>query len=448
MQRLTQLLGTMVGFYLFLTSTALLAADTSSKAIERAVEMDYQRHLGALFKHFHANPELSFVETKTAERIASELKKVGYKVTTGVGQTGLVAILKNGPGPLVMMRADMDGLPVKELTELPYASTATQLNSEGQEFPVMHACGHDVHITALVGTARRMAELKENWSGTLMLIGQPAEEWKISGAKTMREDKLWQRFGQPDYALAFHVSSEIESGKLFAARGAAYSGVDSVDIIVPGIGAHGASPHRGKDPVLVAAQIVVNLQTLVSRELSPREPGVVTVGVFKAGNKRNVIGEEARLELTVRSDSPATRDHLLEGIARIAEHTARAAGLPEDRLPRVENKGTLPVTSNDVELTDRLNAIWKTKLGESVFADFERQGMGGEDFPWFTNDPYIPSVYFQVGGTPAADFEREAAGGTPVASHHSPLFKVEPEPAIRTGVSATVVALLELLQSP
>jgi len=415
------------------------------QAIQTAVKTDYDRHLGKLFRHFHANPELSFVENKTAARIAKELRSVGYKVTTGVGETGLVAIMKNGPGPLVMMRADMDGLPVKELTDLSYASNATQVNSEGQEFPVMHACGHDVHITSLVGTARRMAELKKHWSGTLMLIGQPAEEWKISGAKVMREDNIWKRFGKPDFALAFHVSSEIESGKLFAARGAAYSGVDSVDIVVPGIGAHGASPHRGKDPVLVAAQIVVNLQTLVSRELSPREPGVVTVGVFKAGNKRNVIGEEARLELTVRSDSPETRERLLSGIARIAEHTARAAGLPEDRLPIVENKGTLPVTSNDIALTDRLNAVWKENLGAEVFADFERQGMGGEDFPWFTNDPYIPSVYFQVGGTPAADFEREAAGGTAVASHHSPLFKVEPEPSIRTGVSATVIALLELL---
>ena len=461
MNRFTNFCGAIITCTVLLTPTAAASAAQSeakpkapkapkvieAAAIEAAVQGDYDRHLGALFRHFHANPELSFVEHKTAARIAKELRSVGYKVTTGVGQTGLVAILKNGPGPLVMMRADMDGLPVQELADLPYASKVTQVNSEGVEFPVMHACGHDVHITSLVGTARRMADLKKNWSGTLMLIGQPAEEWKISGAKAMHEDNLWQRFGKPDYALAFHVAADMEAGKLFAARGAAYSGVDSVDIVVPGIGAHGASPHRGKDPVLVASQIVINLQTLVSRELSPREPGVVTVGVFKAGNKRNVIGEEARLELTVRSDSPQTREHLLSGIARIAEHTARAAGLPEDRLPRVENQGSLPVTSNDIALTDRLTAVWKDQLGEAIFADYERQGMGGEDFPWFTNDPYIPSVYFQVGGTPAAAFEREAAGGAAVASHHSPLFQVEPEPAIRTGVSATVVALLELLQA-
>ena len=237
-------------------------------------------------------------------------------------------MIENGDGPLVMMRADMDGLPVRELADLPYASTATQLNADGQEFPVMHACGHDVHMTSLVGTARRMAAERDTWSGTLMLIGQPAEEWKVSGAQEMHEDRLWERFGQPDYALAFHVAADIEAGKVFVAESAAYSGVDSVDIIVRGVGAHGASPHRGKDPVLIGAQIVVALQQLVSRELSPREPGVVTVGVFRGGNKRNVISEEAVLELTVRSDTPETRAKLLEGIERIAVNTGRAAGLP------------------------------------------------------------------------------------------------------------------------
>ena len=270
---------------------------------------------------FTPNPELSFVEVKTAARLAKEFRDAGFEVTEGVGRTGVVAIMENGDGPLVMMRADMDGLPVMELADLPYASTVTQVNDDGQEFPVMHACGHDVHITSLVGTARRMAAELDSWSGTLMLIGQPAEEWKISGAQAMHQDRLWERFGQPDYALAFHVAADIEAGKLHVAESAAYSGVDSVDIIVSGIGAHGASPHRGKDPVLIGAQIVVALQQLVSRELSPREPGVVTVGVFRAGNKRNVIGEEAVLELTVRSDTQETRQKLLEGIERTrSEH--------------------------------------------------------------------------------------------------------------------------------
>ncbi len=423
----------------------LMAQGVSGRDLQEAIGKDYDQHLGPLFEHFHANPELSFMEFETAARIASELRELGYEVTEGVGKTGLVALLKNGPGPLVMMRADMDGLPVEELTDLPYKSQVVKENSEGQNFPVMHACGHDVHITALVGTARQMVANKDQWSGTLMLVGQPAEEWKISGAKTMREDGIWERFGLPDYALAFHVAADIEAGKIYAAPAAAFSGVDSVDVIVRGIGAHGASPHRGKDPVVVGSQIVLALQTLVSRELSPREPGVVTVGVFRGGNKRNVISEEARLEVTVRSDTQETRTRLLDGIRRIAEHVGRAAGLPEDRLPIVENKGTLPVTLNHRPLVERLNGAWREALGEEIFVDYDRQGMGGEDFPFFTNDPAIPSVYFVVGGTPAEDFEREAAGGAPVPSHHSPLFRIAPEPAVRSGVAATVVALKELM---
>ncbi len=426
-----------------ITSTAVLAEPPVE--LRKAIEQDYDEHLGPLFRHFHANPELSFVEFETAARIASELRDLGFDVTEGVGKTGVVALLKNGAGPLVMMRADMDGLPVRELTGLPYASKATQVNADGQSFPVMHACGHDVHITALIGTARRMVADRGIWSGTLMLVAQPAEEWKESGAKAMREDGIWARFGTPDYALAFHVSSDIAAGKLYAAPAAAYSGVDSLDIVVPGVGAHGASPHRARDPVVIGAQIVLALQTLISRELSPREPGVVTVGVFRAGSKRNVIGEEARLELTVRSDSTKTRQRLLDGIARIAEHTGRAAGLPEDRLPRLELIGTLPVVTNDTALVNRIVTRWRKELGAEALADYERQGMGGEDFSWFTRDPYIPSVYFQVGGTAAEDFEREKAGGKPVPSHHSPLFQITPKPAIENGVLATVLALRELM---
>ena len=428
----------------FMATATLLHANEDDE-LEAAVKADYDAHLGELFEHFHKNPELSFVETKTAARLAEELRKAGFEVTEGVGRTGVVAMMRNGDGPLVMMRADMDGLPVKELADLPYASTAVQVNDDGQEFPVMHACGHDVHITALVGTARRMAADRDTWSGTLMLIGQPAEEWKVSGAKEMLEDDLWERFGQPDYALAFHVEADIEAGKLFAAETTVYSAVDGVDIIVPGIGAHGASPHRGKDPVLIGSQIVVALQQLVSRELSPREPGVVTVGVFRAGNKRNVISEEAVLELTVRSDTPETRTKLLEGIERIAVNIGRAAGLPDDRLPRIEMKGGVPVTVNDTALVKRLSARWRKELSEDAFADYQRQDMGGEDFPYLTIDPYIPSTYFAIGGTTKERFEREAAGGPAVASHHSPLFEIAPEPAVRSGVTATVIALKELM---
>ncbi len=431
-----------------LTLIALVGLPSLASANDEliaAVKADYDAHLGTLFKHFHANPEHSFVEHKTASRLAAELRSAGFEVTEKVGRTGIVAIMENGPGPLVMMRADMDGLPVKELSGLPYASQATQVNDDGQEFPVMHACGHDVHITSLVGTARRMAAEKGSWSGTLMLIGQPAEEWKISGAQAMHQDDLWKRFGQPDFALAFHVAAAIEAGKIFVAESAAYSGADSVDIIVPGIGAHGASPHRGKDPILIGSQIVVALQQLVSRELDPREPGVVTVGVFRAGNKRNIIGEEAVLELTVRSDSTKTRQTLLEGIERIAVNTGRAAGLPEDRLPRVELRGGVPVTVNDVSLVKRISSRWRAELGDGVFADHERQGMGAEDFGFLTTDPYIPSAYFAIGGTPKERFDEEAAGGKPVPSHHSPLFEISPEPSVRSGVVATVIALKELM---
>ncbi len=428
-----------------LAGAAFSLGAAADGGLKQSVAADYTGHLADLYKHFHSHPELSFVETKTAARIAEELRAVGFEVTEGVGRTGIVAILKNGDGPMVAMRADMDGLPVKELVDIPYASNAVQVNDDGQEFPVMHACGHDVHITSLVGTGRAMAARRDEWSGTLMLIGQPAEEWKVSGAKAMKDDNIWERFGTPDYALAFHVAAGLEAGVVVASEGAAYSAVDSVDIIVPGVGAHGASPHKGIDPVVIGSQIVVNLQTITSRTLSPREPGVVTVGVFKAGNKRNVIGEEARLELTVRSDSKETRKKLLDGIRRIAVNTGEAMGLPADNPVRVEVVGGIPVTANDPALARRLKAVWAEELGDRFNPDFARDGMGGEDFAFFTENPYIPSVYFQVGGTPKADLEAEQNGGKPVPSHHSPIFYVSPDEAVPSGVEATVVALKDLM---
>jgi amidohydrolase len=242
------------------------------------IEEDYDAHLAALFGHFHRNPELSLAEIETAARMASELRSAGFDVTAGVGGTGVVAIMRNGDGPQVLMRADMDGLPVEEKSGLPNASTVTQRSpSTGEILPVMHACGHDVHITSLVGTARQMAQRRDQWSGTLMLVVQPAEELGL-GAAAMRADGLWERFGRPDYALGFHVAAQNVAGRINVQEGSPYAGVDSVDIIVRGIGAHGASPHQGKDPVVIASQIVLALQTLVSRELAPREPGVVTVG--------------------------------------------------------------------------------------------------------------------------------------------------------------------------
>lgn len=432
-----------------IAAVALLALSITSLQAENLsgqVEQDYDQHLGALFDHFHRNPELSMMETKTAALMAKELRAVGFEVTEGVGGTGIVAIMKNGPGPLVMMRADMDGLPVQEKSGLSNASTVKQLDWDGNEVSVMHACGHDVHITSLVGTARVMSSSKDSWSGTLMLIGQPAEE-RVGGAKMMMEDNLWKRFGKPDYALAFHVSSVVPTGKLVADPGSPYSGADTVDIIIHGVGAHGASPHSGIDPVVLGSQIVIALQTVVSRTLPPREAGVITVGSFHAGTKHNIISDRAHLQLTVRNDNLETRKILLDGIKRVAENMGRVAGLPEDRLPEVfVSEEWVPPTVNDVELTNHLRSVWAKGLGDGIFYEAKRQGMGAEDFPFFTLDPYIPSTYFAVGGTPQADFDRAKAGGAPVPSHHSPLFKIEPRESVVLGVEATVLALRDLLK--
>ena len=440
------------GLLVLLSSDFALSVSAQGRsALREAIDADYETHLWPLFDHWHRNPELSLVETKTAARLAKELRDAGFKVREGVGGTGVVAILANGPGPMVMMRADMDGLPVEEKSGLPNASTARQESPiTGKVVPVMHACGHDVHITSLVGTARRMASMKEQWSGTLMLIGQPAEE-RVLGARMMMEDNLWARFGKPDYALAFHVWCGGEAGKLAVSDGSPYAGSDAVDIIVHGIGAHGASPHRGKDPIVLGAQIVLALQTLVARELPPRDPGVVTVGSFHAGTKHNIISDRAVLQLTVRNTSRETKELLLDGIKRIAENLGRAAGLPEDKLPEVKFAESTPPTINDTELARRLRKTWEEKMGQEIMMDDgfvarHRKGMGAEDFPFFTSDPPIPSVYFSVGGTPRADIDAEEAGGPKVPSHHSPLFKVSPEPSIKAGVEATVLALLDLME--
>ncbi len=428
-----------------MVSVLLAAVTLQASELSSTIEQDYQAHLGALWDHFHRNPELSLMEHKTAKRLSEELRAVGFEVTEGIGGTGIVGIMKNGDGPMVMMRADMDGLPVEEKSGLANASKVMTEDWDGNEVSVMHACGHDVHMTSLVGSARRMAAARDQWSGTLMLIGQPAEE-KGPGASAMMEDDIWQRFGQPDYALAFHVASEYEAGKIIVSEGSPYAGADTVDIIVHGIGAHGAHPHRGKDPVVVGAQIVANLQTIISRELAPRDSGVITVGSFHAGTKHNIISDRAHLQLTVRSLTPEVRAQLLSAIERVAIGTARTAGLPEDKLPEViVGEFSYPPTFNDRDLARRVKAVLTEGMGEDALIDSETKGMGAEDFGFFTTDPYIPSVYFAVGGTPKEDFERAAAGGAPVPSHHSPLFKITPEPAVRAGVEATVLALMDLM---
>ena len=429
-------------------SALLISCSFSASAAELgdAVQKDYDEHLAGLFDHFHRNPELSTVENETARRMALELSLAGFDVTEGVGGTGVVAMMKNGEGPLVMMRADMDGLPVEEKSGLENASRAQQKDPiTGNMVYTMHACGHDVHITSLVGTARHMAAKKDEWTGTLMLVVQPAEE-RVLGAQAMRDDDIWGRFGTPDYALAFHVSSNDVAGVINVSEGSPYAGADTVDIIIHGVGAHGAHPHRGKDPIVLGSQIVMALQTLVARELSPRDPGVVTVGSFHSGTKHNIISDRAHLQLTVRNTSPETRELLLNGIKRIAENMGRVAGLPEDKLPEVIiSNESVPPTTNDAGLARRLKQAWSESLGDDAVVDIPTKGMGAEDFPFFTVEPKITSVYWRIGGTPQADFDAEKAGGAPVPSHHSPLFKISPEPAVTAGVESTVVALMELM---
>lgn len=425
---------------------ALFTMPAMAGDISDAVKKDYDEYLAGLFDYFHRNPELSTIETETARRMALELSLTGFDVTEGVGGTGVVAIMKNGEGPLVMMRADMDGLPVEEKSGLANASRAMQQSPiTGNTVYTMHACGHDVHITSMVGTARYMAARKDEWHGTLMLVVQPAEE-RVLGAKAMRDDDIWGRFGRPDYALAFHVNSLDVAGKINVTEGSPWAGADSVDIIIHGVGAHGAHPHAGIDPIVLGSQIVLALQTLVSRELSPRVPGVVTVGSFHSGTKHNIISDGAHLQITVRNTSAETRQILLDGIKRIAENMGRVAGLPEDKLPEViVSKESVPPTINDPDLTRRLKVAWSDSLGAEKVIFKPTRGMGAEDFPFFTIDPEISSVYWQIGGTAQQDFERAAAGGEPVPSHHSPLFKILAEPSVTAGVESTVVALLALM---
>jgi amidohydrolase len=427
---------------IFAAAPALAAPDFSGD-----VKSDYDRQLRALFEDFHKNPELSFKENRTARIMAQQLRAVpGMTVTEGVGGTGVVGVLKNGAGPTVLVRADMDGLPVEEKSGVPYASKARQTGVDGVESPVMHACGHDVHITSMVGTARRLAALKDRWKGTIVFIVQPAEE-RVGGAKAMIADGLYTRFPKPDYALAFHVAADVPTGKVSAAEGIQYSSADSVDIVVHGVGAHGASPNAGKDPVFIGSQIVVAMQGIVGREIEPLKPAVITVGAFHAGTKHNIISDRAHLQLTVRANDEETRAQLLAAIRRVAEGIGRANGLSEDKLPEVKVSEGTPTTINDAALARRLNAAFARDLGPQAIEPFVQTGMGAEDFAYFVEPQYgIKGYYFAVGGTPQAALDAEKAGGPAVPSHHSALFKIDPEPSVRLGTEAMTVAVLDLLR--
>ncbi|MFL9840932.1 amidohydrolase [Sphingomonas sp. ST-64] len=434
--------------------TALLASSLLATPVlaepdfAPAVEADYKAHLEKLFIDFHKNPELSFKESRTAAIMAKELRAVGgIVVTEKVGGTGVVGVMKNGDGPTILLRADMDGLPLKEDTGLAYASTVTQEDIDGVVKPVMHACGHDVHITSLIGTARQLAKMKDRWKGTVVFVVQPAEE-RIGGARKMMEDGLYTRFPKPDYAVAFHVTSGFPTGKIGLEPGISSSSSDSVDITIQGVGTHGAAPHMGKDPIVMGAEIVMALQTLVSREIAPLKPGVVTVGSFHSGFKHNIISDKAELQLTVRSDDEETRKTLLDGIKRIATNVGRMNGLPDDKLPQVRvGFESTPVTRNDPALTGRVRSAFTTAFGADILRTEPRESMGAEDFAYFIEkDLGVPGAYFVVGGTPQADLDAAKRGEKTLPAHHSPFFKIDPEPSVTLGTTAMTVAVLDLLR--
>ena len=432
-----------------LAATALAATPArADDGLKTAIKADYDKSLGALWDYFHRNPELSYVEVKTAARMAQELRGVpGVEVTEHVGGTGVVGVIRNGAGPVVLLRADMDGLPVEEKTGLANASKIVMANREGVMQPAMHACGHDTHITSMLGTARQLSALRSKWHGTVVMIIQPAEE-RIGGAEAMLKDGLYTRFPKPDYALAFHVAAELATGHIAASETIQYSSSDSLELTVHGVGTHGAAPHLGKDPVYIASQIVVALQGIISREKSPLLPGVITVGTFHAGTKNNIISDHADLGLTVRSNDQATRDDLIRQIREVADGIGRANGLVGAQLPEIKITESTPTTINDTPLAHRLNTSLAASLGPGVVVPFVQKNMGAEDFAWLVQpDTHVKGYYFAVGGTPQAWIDAAAKGGPAIAGHHSPLFKIAPEPTIRLGTEAMTRAVIELLGS-
>jgi amidohydrolase len=405
------------------------------------------------YKALHAAPELSYYEAKTSAFLAQQLRALGYEVTENIGKYarpewkgfGVVAVMKNGAGPTVVVRSDMDALPVEEKTGVAYASTVKTKNDAGQEVSVMHACGHDVHMTTLLGTAKMLSALKDQWRGTLVLIGQPAEE-TISGAKAMLADGLYSRIPKPDYLIALH-SADFEAGKVGYAPGYALANSTSVEITIRGLGGHGSRPEATKDPIVVAAQTVLALQTIVSRETSPLDPAVVTVGSIHGGAKSNIIPDEVKLLLTVRSYKEEVRKRILASIERITKNIAAAAGIPEDRAPIVKVSETeyTPATYNDPQLTERLARVFEKTLGADNVVKTPPV-MGAEDFGRFSLDQQIPSSLFWLGTVDPAKVEESRKTGKPLPSLHSSLFSPMPEPTLRTGVKAMTAAVLELMK--
>lgn len=400
-----------------------------------------------LYRDLHAHPELSFAEVRTAKLLAARMRTLGFNVTEGVGKTGVVSVMKNGEGPTLLLRADMDGLPVVEQTGLPFASKQTATPASGVTTGVMHACGHDTHMSAFIGAARYLASHKKAWKGTLVMVLQPAEEVGL-GAKAMLDDGLYTRFPKPDYAVAFHdAAAPVPAGSIGFTPGYALANVDSVDIVVKGIGGHGASPQATKDPIVLASAIVMRLQTLVSREQNPLEPAVVTVGSFHAGAKHNIISDEAKLQLTVRSYSDESRKALLDGIVRIARGEAMTAGLPETHMPVVTwEENYTPATYNDPGFSEDIAAVMRTSFGADKVRHWPAV-MGGEDFGRFRRaaPEDVKSMIFWVSGTPQPLLDALEKDGTPLPSLHSPFWAPDAEKTIAAGAQGLIVAALHLL---
>lgn len=401
--------------------------------------------LTELYKELHANPELSLHEEQSAARVAAELRKLGIEVTEKVGGHGIVGVLKNGEGPVVMVRTDLDALPVREQTDLPYSSSKTTKDDLGREVSVMHACGHDMHMACFVGTARTLVQLRDQWRGTIVMIGQPAEE-RVLGARLMLRAGLFSKFPKPDKALALHCSADMPHGTVGLTEGFALANVDTMEIVVKGVGGHGSMPNLCKDPVLLASQIVVALQSIVGREVRPGDPAVVTVGSIHGGTKSNIIPDEVRLQLTLRSYKKETRQHLIDSIKRITLAQAESAGMPKDKMPEIIlSDDQTPALYNQPELAATVSKAIAGTLGADNVQTRD-PSMGAEDFAEYgLTREKVPLCMFWLGTQSPATVAEAKAKGQTLPSLHSPFFKPVPEPTLQTGVQAMTAAVLALM---
>lgn len=395
-----------------------------------------------LYVDLHEHPELSGHEVNTSATIAAKLRALGYEVTEHVGGTGVVAVLRNGSGPTVMLRTELDALPVAEKTGLTYASKVTTKNDAGLTVPVMHACGHDIHMAALVGTAEIMAKTKDQWHGTLMLIAQPAEE-TVGGAEGMIAAGLFTRFPKPDVGVALHTTNTLPAGKVGFTPEYAASNADTVNITIYGKGGHGASPESTVDPIVIAARLVLTLQTIVSREIKPGNPAVITVGYIQGGTKNNIIPDEVHLGLTVRSYTPEVRKHLLAAIERVTKAEAQAADAP--KAPLVQVAESTDALYNDPKLAERLSQALTQALG-AARVEKEPPIMASEDYSYFV-EAGVPSFYFWLGVADPEKFKEAKASGIQLPSNHSPFFAPDMEPSLKTAIESEVVVLRNLMAS-